>query len=81
MKNSNDTRMFREYPDVVTVEDVQAMLGIGRQQAYELVRSGQIYSAHMGKKYLIPKIGVIDYLCSAQMTCTGTESELTYNTI
>ena len=31
--------MFAEYPDIVTVKDLQAMLGISRHAAYDLLRS------------------------------------------
>ncbi len=40
---------------VYTVADIQALLGIGRQQAYELVNSGQFPIRRMGKKILIAK--------------------------
>ncbi len=55
--------MFREYPDVVTAEQVQHMLGIGRRKAYQLLRDGQLPSIRMGRLYRIPKLAVIDYLC------------------
>lgn len=55
--------MFRNYPDVVTPEQVQQMLGIGRRKAYELLKSGELPSIRMGRLYRIPKISVIDYLC------------------
>ena len=29
--------MFAEYPDIVTVKDLQAMLGISRHAAYDLL--------------------------------------------
>lgn len=55
--------MFRDYPDVVTPEQVQKMLGIGRRKAYELLKNGELPSIRMGRLYRIPKISVIDYLC------------------
>ena len=38
-----------------TVDDVAALLGIARGKAYEYVRSGDIPSIRMGKRYLIPR--------------------------
>ena len=54
--------MFSNYPDVVSVEDVQAMLHIGRNAAYGLLQSGNIATIRVGKKYIIPKASVIDFL-------------------
>lgn len=55
--------MFREYPDAITAEQVQQMLGVGRRKVYELLKSGEIPSIRMGRLYRIPKLSVIDYLC------------------
>lgn len=54
--------MFNEYQDVVTVEDLQKMLHIGRSAAYELLKNGKIKTLKIGKKYIIPKSSVIDFL-------------------
>ncbi len=34
--------MFAEYPDIVTVKDLQIMLGISRHAAYDLLGEGEI---------------------------------------
>ncbi|SJM33125.1 helix-turn-helix domain-containing protein [Mesorhizobium delmotii] len=39
----------------VTVEEAGQLLGIGRNQAYEGVRRGQIPSIKIGKRLLVPK--------------------------
>ena len=64
MQNNNATQeMFANYPDVVDVSGLQAMLGnIGKQKAYELVRKGTIKAIKVGKLYRIPKINVIAFL-------------------
>lgn len=54
--------MFKEYPDVVTVEDLQKMLHIGRSAVYSLLKSGRIKTLKFGKKYIIPKSSVIEFL-------------------
>lgn len=38
----------------VTVEEAGQLLGIGRNQAYEGVRRGQIPSIKIGKRLLVP---------------------------
>lgn len=64
MQNNDYTQeMFADYPDVVDVSGLRAMLGnIGRQTAYELVRKGTIKAIKIGKLYRIPKINVIAFL-------------------
>ena len=54
--------IFANYPDVVSVEDLQTMLHIGRNAAYNLLQSGAIVTIRVGKKYIIPKTSVIDFL-------------------
>ncbi len=53
---------FEELPLTLSVEDLMPILGIGRNTAYELVRSGQIVSIRVGRKIRIPKDAVIVYL-------------------
>jgi excisionase family DNA binding protein len=54
--------MFKGYPDVLTVEQVQEALGIGRNMAYELLKTKKIKSVRLGKNYRIPKPYLIDYI-------------------
>ena len=53
---------FEELPLTLRVEDLMPILGIGRNTAYELVRSGQIRSVRIGRQLRIPKDALIDYL-------------------
>lgn len=61
MKFTTDN-IFMEYPSIVTTSQVQVMLGVGRNKALELLKSGEIKSIKIGKKYRIPKLYVIEYL-------------------
>lgn len=56
---------FDNYPDIVTPEDIQKMLRIGRNSVYDLLKQGKIKSLRVGKKYLIPKTSVINFLQTA----------------
>lgn len=51
-----------ELPLVLTVEDLMPVLGIGRNTAYDLVRSGQIQSLRIGRQIRIPRNAVIQYI-------------------
>ena len=53
---------FDELPLTLRVEDLMPILGIGRNTAYELVPSKQIYSVKVGRQLRIPKQSLIDYL-------------------
>lgn len=61
----NNKEIFAEYPDVVTPDDLQTMLKIGRSSAYDLLKNKLIKSIRGGKKYIIPKENVIDFLKTA----------------
>ena len=53
---------FDELPLTLRVEDLMPILGIGRNTAYELVPSKQIYSVKVGRQLRIPKQALIEYL-------------------
>lgn len=53
---------FDELPLTLRVEDLMPILDIGRNTAYELVRSGQIRSIRIGRQLRIPKDAVQEYL-------------------
>ena len=55
-------RSYTELPLVLTVEDLMPVLLIGRNAAYELVRSGAIESFRIGKQIRITKESVKKYL-------------------
>ena len=64
MKNSNEnyTNMFASYKDVVNVDQLAEMLGIGITLAYRLVKQNTIKSIRVGRQYKIPKQNIIAYL-------------------
>ena len=57
-----NTDFFKNYPDVVTPSDLQIMLNIGRNTVYTILKEGLIKTIKVGKKYIIPKQSVIDFL-------------------
>ena len=58
----NKYRSLDELPLALRVEDLMPILGIGRNTAYELVRSGKIRSIRVGRKIRIPKDAVAAFL-------------------
>ena len=59
---SSNFHSFEELPLTLRVEDLMPILGIGRNTAYELVRSGKIRSIRIGRQLRIPKDAIQDYL-------------------
>lgn len=58
--------MFSEYPDLLTSEQVCDLLQIGKNKLYEILKNKTIPSVKYGKKYLIPKKLLIEYIvCNA----------------
>lgn len=53
---------IEDAPLVLKVKDLAPLLSVGRNTAYELVRSGKIHSVKVGRVYRIPREAVIDYL-------------------
>lgn len=67
MSTKRRERLFANYPDVVSVEQMCAMLGgIGKRTAYSLLRDGEIHYVRIGKSFKIPKISIIEYLVGVE---------------
>lgn len=54
--------MFNEYNDILTVDDVMEIMGIGKNTAYDLLRTGKIKCFRIRGKWKIPKQSIIDYI-------------------
>jgi len=51
-----------ELPLSLRVEDLIPILDIGRNTAYELVRSGKIRSIKVGRQIRVPRDAVVEFL-------------------
>jgi excisionase family DNA binding protein len=45
-------------PDVLTPEQAQDLLGIGRNSVYDRIRTGEIPAIRLGRRILVPKTGI-----------------------
>lgn len=54
--------MFKEYPDVVDVEQMSEMIGISTKTAYKLLRENKIEHFKIGRIYKIPKPNILHYI-------------------
>ena len=58
----NKYHSLDDLPLTLRVEDLMPVLDVGRNTAYELVRSGQIRSIRIGRQLRIPRDAVVDFL-------------------
>ena len=58
----NKYRDPHELPVTLRVEDLMPILGIGRNTAYELIRSGRIRSVRIGRQIRIPREALLEFL-------------------
>ena len=54
--------MFEEYVDMLSIDDVMEMLGIGRNSVYELLNSGELKGFRIKGKWKITKRAVVEYI-------------------
>lgn len=54
--------MLEQYGDVICVNELCEILGIGRNRAYELLQTNQIKGFQMGRPWKIPKASVEEFL-------------------
>ncbi len=54
--------IWEKVPAVLKVKDLEQLLSVSHNTAYELVRSGQIHSVRIGRTYRIPREAVAAYL-------------------
>ena len=55
-------RDLHDLPMTLRMEDLMPSLGIGRNPAYELIRSGQIRSVRIGRQIRIPREALLEFL-------------------
>ena len=65
--------MFAEFSDVLSVEEVQKALGIGRSMTYRLINSGKIKHLRIGKNIKIPKRFLVDFILGGCYTDNSNE--------
>ena len=60
--------MFKEYPDVMTPQQAAEALGVNVKSVYALIHDQLLGYKRIGRKYLIPKMCLQQYVRSAQYT-------------
>ena len=57
-----DPNSLSRYGELLEVGDVMEILGIGKNSAYALFRSGEIKAFRLTRKWKIPKQSVIEFI-------------------
>ena len=47
-------RVLKEYPDILTVEDMSNALGVSTKTGYQLLRENKIEHLKVGRSYRVP---------------------------
>ena len=58
----NSLHDLHDLPMTLRVEELMPILDIGRNTAYELIRSGQIRSVRIGRQIRIPREALLEFL-------------------
>lgn len=54
--------LFKDYPDIVNVQQISEMLHVSTPLVYRLLQDGTIPAKKVGTKYIIAKKSVIEFL-------------------
>lgn len=54
--------VLKDYPDILTVEEMSQALGVSTKTGYRLLRDNKIEHLKMGRTYRIPKAHLLTYL-------------------
>ena len=54
--------VLKEYPDILTVEEMSKALGVSNKTGYKLVRENKIECMKVGRSYRIPKAHLLSYM-------------------
>jgi excisionase family DNA binding protein len=54
--------VFRDYPDILDVKQVSALLGVSTKTVYRLLRNGAFESLKIGREFRVPKVSIMKYV-------------------
>ncbi len=60
--------MFNNYPDILTPKEAAKALCISVNSIYRLIREHSLGCKRIGRKIIIPKLSLMQYVRSAQYT-------------
>lgn len=54
--------VFKNYPDVLNVQQVSELLGVSTKTVYKQIKGGSLKSIKVGREFRIPKVSIMSYI-------------------
>lgn len=54
--------VLKDYPDILTVEEMSNALGVSSKTGYKLIKDGKIQNMKVGRAYRISKVHLLCFL-------------------
>lgn len=54
--------VFKNYPDVLNVQQVSELLGVSTKTVYKQIKDGSLKSIKVGREFRIPKVSIMSYI-------------------
>ena len=70
MNHNGDDRAYEDQRLVLNAADISRLLGLSRGSTYQALATGQIFSVRVGRRILVPRIALQDFLNGA-VNATG----------
>ena len=54
--------ILKDYPEIMSVEETSAALGVSTKTVYKMLKNGTIQTMKVGRAYRIPKVHLLSFL-------------------
>ena len=61
--------VLKEYPDILTVDEMSKALGVSSKTGYQLLRENKVEHLKVGRAYRVPKAHLLSYLRLGMRSC------------
>ena len=61
--------VLKEYPDILTVDEMSKALGVSSKTGYQLLRDNKVEHLKVGRAYRVPKAHLLSYLRLGMRSC------------
>ena len=61
--------VLKEYPDILTVDEMSKALGVSSKTGYQLLRDNKVEHLKVGRAYRVPKDHLLSYLRLGMQSC------------
>jgi excisionase family DNA binding protein len=53
---------YKDYPEIMSVEETSAALGVSTKTVYKMLKNGTIQNMKVGRSYRVPKVHLLSFL-------------------